>query len=132
MIPAWLQAHLEALGRWNVDGVARTLTATRCRRCHAPLLTGLDADRCALPVTVDPDPVDTVGELTALLTGRATLNLVHTGGHKYVLNRRTKFQISAPRKHPVLAEHACGLPLGKPEEMPAPSRPTESEDKCPY
>lgn len=102
MIPTWLQAHIRAN--------RRTAALRICLRCGAPILTGLDADKAALTVRVDLIPIDILGETVALLNGRTTYDLVAIHDKKE-LHHRDQWQITAPRKYPVLAEHRCGRPL---------------------
>lgn len=108
MIPTWLQAHLDSLGLWNTDGISRRARGRHCRTCRAPILTGLDDDRCGLPVTADPAPIDEVGELIALAAGRRTFDLRQRPTLR--LNHRPTWRIGKPRQHDVLAEHRCGEP----------------------
>lgn len=117
MIPAWLQAHLEATGVADTDGVARAIRARTCPRCHAPILTGLDADRCALAVTVDPQPTDVLGEALALVAGRDTYDLAGLQ-----LIHRDQWRVAGRRRHPVLADHLCNAPLPRDPNPPLPRR----------
>lgn len=122
-IPAWLQNHLEALGRWDTDGIRRAAAARLCR-CGARILAALDDDVAALPVRADPAPLDAAGELAALMQGRATFRLQHNNG-KWELDRRSVFDIQqqpAEETH-VLPEHKCGRPIpanGPPITNPRP------------
>lgn len=109
-MPAWLQRHLEDRGLWDTDGVSRAARARRCRDCRRYVLTGLDADRCALPVAVDPDPLSVLGEATAILAGKTTFALRFLSG-RLELDHRGHFELrSPPRRLDVLAGHACGQP----------------------
>lgn len=110
MIPRWLQAHLEATGRWDTDGVRRAVAARLCPTCGRRILTGLDDDRTAWPARVDPTPLDPTGEALAQLTGRATYALARRGD-RYELDHR---DASAIRHQPagsgtfdVVAAHHC-------------------------
>jgi hypothetical protein len=106
MIPTWLLRRLEDAGRLDADGTRRTVRTVTCR-CGAAVLAGLDADRCALAVLVDPAPVDVRGEALAVLAGRSTYDL-----HGLELDRRDVWRLAGPRRAPVLAEHRCGaVPL---------------------
>lgn len=89
----------------NVSGGPHLITTapslTVCRRCKRPVLAatvgGIDRH-------VDTATLNDVGELAALIEGRATYALV---AHDY-LSRRTVHDISAGApKHPVLADHVC-------------------------
>lgn len=111
MIPTWLQHHLEARGLWDIDGVTRAARARRCRTCRKYVLAGLDSDRCALPVAVDPDPLSALGEAAALIAGRATYALRFWSG-RLELDHRNQYEIRAggDRRRDVLADHLCGQP----------------------
>ena len=110
MIAAWLQRHLEDLGRWDSDGVTRATRARRCRTCREYVLTGLDADRCALPVAVDADPLSARGEAIALLAGKPTYSMRWLSG-RLELDHRGHFEIrGGTRRLDVLAGHVCGQP----------------------
>lgn len=46
---------------WQAEQAERSRRKARpgtCRKCGAAILTGPDADRAAIPATVDPEPVD--------------------------------------------------------------------------
>ena len=118
-MPAWLRRALEVAGRLDADGVRRKARPGRCRECGAEILTGLDADRCAMPARVDPVPVDGWGEAVALLDGRASYELT-TG---LELDYRDDFRISAPRRYPVLVAHVCNSPPTHIDESPPGIRP---------
>lgn len=128
----WLLRHLETTGRANTDGISRTLTTGLCRTCQQPVVRGLDDDRCALPTTCDPQPVDELGELLALATGRGTYDLRRSAG-RYQIDRRHQWRISGRRNDiPVLAEHKCGAPLPT-VEMPIPEPTTiASTNEVPF
>lgn len=106
MIPDWLRRQLEAAGRWDADGYARTVRSRVCPSCGTRVLAGLDGERCALPVVVDPVELDAVAEVRALLAGRDTYTLTREGAHP-VLNHRDQFRLSGRRRGPVYAAHAC-------------------------
>lgn len=114
MIPRWLQAHLEATGRWDTDGIRRAVAAHLCRTCATRILTGLDDDRAGFPVTVDPTPLDQTGEALAQLSGRTTYALTRRGD-RYELDHR---DASAIRHRPagsgtfdVVPAHRCHAAL---------------------
>lgn len=107
---AWLQTYLELVGLWNTDGIGRAARGRRCRTCREYILVGLDADRCALPVAVDPDPLSRLGEAAALLAGRSTFSLRFLSG-RLELDHRGHFEIRGELKRfDVLALHVCGEP----------------------
>jgi hypothetical protein len=123
MIATWLQEHLENCGRWDTDGVSRAARARRCRSCRQYVLTGLDADRCALPVAVDPDALSARGEAIAILAGKSTYSLRWLS-NRLELDRRNRWEIAgASRRLDVLAGHLCGQPsLGTVPGLGAESR----------
>jgi hypothetical protein len=82
MIEAWLQSHLESLGRWNSDQVRRKATPRACKKCGRTILRGLDGDVCGLPVSVELNKIDQVEILQAVLANRRIYKL--TGPYKVV------------------------------------------------
>jgi hypothetical protein len=127
MIPTWLQTHLDAVGAWNADGISRAARAGYCRGCGRVVLRGLDADRAALPVAADPEPLNVLGEFLALSVGRKTFDLHWRG--RYELDPREPWHIRARPaqlrgKSAVVVEHSCrdvmpveGQTLVKNEEL---------------
>jgi hypothetical protein len=115
--PDWLRRQLEASGHLDTDGVTRQVRSRPCPGCAAPVLVGLDADRCALAATVDPWPVDVHGELTASLAGRATYDLA--GHWALELRWRDALLIAWPRRWPVVVAHEChAAPLPRVADPP--------------
>lgn len=108
-VPQWLvRRH---------GGVFRTAALRTCPACKAPILSGLDDDIAARSVRADPTPIDRMGEALAVLTGRATFDLVPIEG-KRQLWRRDQWHIAGKRRYPVLAEHRCGASLAEHAEPP--------------
>jgi hypothetical protein len=111
--PAWLREHLERTGV-TVGGVGTNLTARVCPRCKAKVVVALTPERIAHRFTLDPVPVSPLGELQAVLSGRATVDTVRRGPRKVEINHRRPWHIAT--KPPgtlrgvVLAEHRCGAP----------------------
>ena len=134
MIPAWLQTHLEAKGAWNGDGISRAARAGYCHDCGQVVLRGLDADRAALDVAADPEPLNPLGEFLALTVGRRTFDLTWRG--RYELNPREPGHIRArpaqvSGKSTVVVEHLCGqmMPIeGRIEE----AQVVKAEEGCPF
>lgn len=122
MTATWerIKAHLQASGYMDENGVTRRVRAVTCRRCHAPILTGLSADVAAHTAEVDPAPISPLGEALAVLAGRRTYTLRHLGG-KWVVTPRSSFAIAGTPagtgRHDTLAAHRCGTP-------PLPSAPS--------
>lgn len=123
MIPAWLER--------TIGDVHRAAGLKTCPRCGAPILVGLDADRAALTAHADITTVNAVGEALALLSGRPTYDLVNTGGRKE-LSYRDEWNISGPRKWPVLPEHRCGASLKAHVETIAPRFAYVSPNEPPF
>lgn len=131
MIATWLQRHLEDRGLWDSDGITRATRARRCRSCRAYVLAGLDSDQCALPVAVDIDPLNRLGEAAALIAGRTTYSLRFRSG-RLELDHRGQFEIrgEAQRnltggqlRRDVLPAHVCGMPsLGAAAQLGEPTR----------
>ena len=114
----WLQQYLEDRGLWDTDGCTRAARCRCCRICREYVLIGLNADRCAFPVAVDPDPLSHLGEAAALIAERATYSLRFLSG-RLELDYRTHFEIRGEASRDdlrldVLATHVCGQPsLGR-------------------
>lgn len=94
-------------------GVTRRARIRRCRRCRAPVVSGLDDDVMAEPVDIDPLPLTALGEALALLRNVSTYDLARRAG-KYVIDRRTVFEISgwppeSRRNVDVVKRHECGI-----------------------
>lgn len=94
--------------------VSRAAQAGLCGNCRAPIMRGLDGDVAAFLVTVDPNPLDPLGEALALLAGRATFELRWQHG-RYELEHRDAWSITArpAGTHPrldVVAAHTCRTP----------------------
>lgn len=84
-----------------------------CPRCRVLVVVGLDDDSTALTASVDPYPLDPVGETVALLTGRATYDAWPLPDGRVELTRRDRFSIAGPRRVPVVADHECGKQLAR-------------------
>jgi len=102
----------------------------RVHPCHQPILAGLDANRCALSVAVDPYPLTPMGEVWALQSGRRTYALLWGA-----LERRDAWTIPGHPPSPglpVMAEHVCESPIPMEHRAPpTPPRPTPA-DKEPF
>jgi hypothetical protein len=110
MIPQWLEKYLTDLGRWNSDGISRSIVTRRCH-CGEIVMRGLDADICGLPTTADFIEVDQLGEIIVLAQGRWTFTL----DHFYKSNRQAGWQLNSRymRRWPVgrvvvVPSHLCG------------------------
>lgn len=110
MMPDWLVRHLQNIGAMGNDRIGRRAKPSRCVKCGAVILVGLDADRCAWVAKVDPLPLAPIGEVVAILAGRSTYAL-HVGVGVCELQHRDRWQISgspAGTRLDVLAAHRCG------------------------
>lgn len=109
----WLRTHLIDSGVMTETGATRKARPRRCRRCNDVVVIGLDATQCAIEVHVDPQPLNSLGELLALAEGRRTLSLVATAGGRVLEPRRPEDIRRLPPATPgiredVLREHRCG------------------------
>lgn len=123
MIPAWLA---KTLGEHHRAARLRT-----CPRCGAPVLLGLDAERAGTRAAADPTPIDAMGEAMALINGRATFDLMKTGG-RMELNWRDAFAIEGERRWPVVPAHSCGQPLGAFAVTIPAAKVYVIPDECPF
>lgn len=134
-MPSYVRENLTANGVLNPHGQGRAAGAATCQHCKRTVIRGDDHHRVALLATCDPTPVDTEGELQALLAGRKTYALNWVGS-RYELTRRLAINITSKPANArtadfdVLAEHKCGAP-----QIPAvathlaiPQRPTLSDN----
>ena len=120
----------------------RGLSPHRCRRCHAIVLSGLDADMMALHVDIDPVPVSGLGELQAVMQKRWTYQVRRSGRHT-IATRRGRHFIAHRRPggrdwrgpYDVVAEHRCGtlaLPVMEPRVLRIPPPPVPESGICPF
>ena len=110
--PTWLRDHLLRTGHIAETGVSRGAKLRRCRRCGVFVLTGLDADMCALEVQADPTPLSPLGEAFAVVEGRRTFAL-HRAGGRWEIDWRDAGDIAShpagsARREDVLRQHRCG------------------------
>lgn len=86
-----------------------------CRDCTAPVLVGVDAPACGISVTLDPQPVDNLGEALALVSGRRTFavsTVNESGNYRRVFAERTASWIRrGAALAPIHPEHRCNQPL---------------------
>jgi len=134
MIDDRLVQLLEAKGAWNDDGISRAARAGHCTSCGAIVIRGLDADRAALTVVCDPEPINALGEFLAVSVGRRTYDLKWRS--RYELDPREPAHIRAMPaqlygKSAVVVEHLCGqvMPIdGRIEREPV----NASDGRCPF
>jgi hypothetical protein len=131
-IPTHVQRHLEALGRWNTDGISRKAQMRACK-CGQPVLTALDHDRTAMVAKCDPTPLNVLGELTALMAGHDTWRLSWNYDH-WEIDARDQLNIAA---HPagtkpgveILRGHLCHSPPIAEEHSRPPIRVKKKESE---
>lgn len=80
-------------------------TLVGCPRCRCLVIRALDAPVCAFDIRLDPEPLTQLEELTALLSGRMTYDLIHIAGH-HEIAYRDQWRMKS-RRNPVLATHRC-------------------------
>lgn len=105
-------------------GAREAADAIPCRGCGALVLTGLDAEVAGIPVVVDVDPVDPIGEFQALMAGRETFVYAKRGRKQVIRGPRSAGQIglNPASTCSVLVSHACG---GQVFGRPVPPRPPD-------
>ena len=97
----------------DADGITRKARARRCPSCRAAVVRGLDHDRCALTVVVDPTPLSPAGELEALLLRRFTFDLRRFAGQLNIDRRYPERIVASPAGTPpgdVVVAHDCNAP----------------------
>lgn len=112
-LPDHVRRHLEATGVLTADGFSRRARLHPCRACAQPVVSGLDANVCALTGHADPHPLTASGEVAALLDGRTTYELTDRVDRSE-LDARDTWDIRARPAGgdpPVLAEHRCRQPI---------------------
>ena len=119
-MPQWQRALAEI--------AARKAKARTCPACGAPILVGLDNDRCAHTVAADPRPLTWGGELAAALSGRHTFEYAAEELHRRDHDRRR----APPPFGPPIAAHICGQPLPDHWYAPPTERKDTTHDECPY
>lgn len=135
-MPAHVVAHLIAVGRIDSDGVSRSAHASRCA-CGEMTFVGLDHDKCAMTVRVDASPLARAGEVEALLTGRSTYELAHTGRGYRIDPRRAAHIRKRPagslRSADVVAEHRCTTdPLTSTATRILTRQERSQDERCPF
>jgi len=110
--------------------LAETFKPTTCDRCHQIVLAGIAE---ALPVRLDPNPLDQTAEVAALIAGRMTWQM----NRRREVWWRSSAKIAAHpagdhREYAVFADHDCDIPIrsalttwqwDKPAAAPAPKEP---------
>lgn len=101
-MPNWLKKHLE-----EKTGGFRAARWTRCPKCHAIILKGLDDDVAAWTVEADPTPITPRQEELCQWIGRQTY-MVTMNPNRIELDRRTSYAIGKSCARPVVPAHRCG------------------------
>lgn len=111
MKPEILAAAVAA-GHLDWGGHGRRLRADACPRCQRMIVTGLDGDVAAMLAVADPEPLDALGELRALLDGCETYEARQALGGRLELDHRDQWRVEGnpPGSFAgdVLAGHRCG------------------------
>ena len=103
-------------------GARTAVEHSLCRKCGANVLTGLDSDVAGIPVVTEVHPLDLMGECYATMANRPTYAHVMRGRKMVLRGPRSAGQITLNPASTVrvVAEHACGQPLGRPAPPPKP------------
>lgn len=138
-MPAHLVRHLVEVGRLDADGINRRAHASQCQKCRAVVMVGLDDDKCAMTVRVDPVPLTPVGELEVLLAGRRTYDLGWSAERGYRVDPRSAAHIAAAPAGSspaadVVGEHRCGHPAppGGQSWLRKAHSGSQSLEECPF
>lgn len=114
-LPDWLIANLQALGRFNSDGIKRSAKMGTCPDCGRPILRGLDGDRAAMVAICDPYEIDLNGELIALALGLRTYSLTRTqSGSSAAWNLDVRLPTVCAQdnqRNAIVAAHRCGIAI---------------------
>ena len=101
----------ERKGYIDQRGIGRGAQARFCRRCGRVVMAGTDSPVAGITVLCDPVPLDSLGELYALVAGLSTYEL-RFGGGRYEIEARDQFHIAGnpPMSgvFDVLTDHRCG------------------------
>ena len=92
----------------------RTMSPEPCPTCGRPTLLGRPADNVSWDVRCDPEPLDKLGEVLALLAGRDTFCLRLHGFTRVAIDERSLFaRVLSPAGKcdvDVVVEHRCDSP----------------------
>jgi hypothetical protein len=94
--------------------VSTPAAATTCRKCRRIVLAGWSD---GFMVRTDPQPLNALGELAALVAGKRTYNV---SAVTRLLWLRDTYNIGR-RDHQVLADHICGAAQPPPEYRAPPT-----------
>lgn len=122
-LPEWLAAEIRAE---HPNGFRTIAVWTRCRRCAAIILTGLDDPCVAANAAVDPTPLTPTGELVCALEHRPTYRL-HLQGTGARIQARHTWQPPAGGHPPVVPAHNCRHRFPGFILQPAPERPDHAK-----
>lgn len=111
-IPTWVAEQIAVKTGLDKTTLSRASRRTRCPRCQDATYEGLDAERCAVKVVVDRQPISALGEALALLAGMKTFER-HSQAGRLVLDFRSPDYIESrpagtTSRNDVHAAHVCG------------------------
>lgn len=120
----------------------RTSTPEPCPRCGVPTIVGRPSDMIGWDVRCDPQPLDKLGEVLALMSGRATFCLRLYGLSVVVIDERDIFaKVGSPAGRcdvDVIVEHHCEFPQDRLTHAPSVlktrflPRAEDYDGPCPY
>lgn len=99
-----------------------------CGSCLVPVLEGMDADRCAWTVRVDPTPLTPLEEVLCVLADRPTYTL--RIGERMILDYRDEYGVGKPSAQLVVPGHLCGARFGS--TLPRPRAAAAQADAPPF
>ena len=94
--------------------ITRRAALSQCVRCGNLTITGISG---GLTTVVDTKPLSISDEISALITGKATFDLMITGQAIY-LEWRDVTRIRAGRTYPVVTQHPCAAASSRPLPPP--------------
>ena len=104
-LPPAVVARLIDSGSLSLRRTGRRATGRRCK-CGRGVVSGLDADTCALDVDADPVAINELGELEAIAAGLLTFDLCLVG---VPMLERRRFGSVRRAGWLVLPEHRCSV-----------------------
>lgn len=130
-LPVWVLAALVDQTGDHTGGHGPSARLVECPRCAVAVLTGLDQPTAALEATAGVYEVDELGELIAVLNGLSTYHLIYEN-KKWVIARRGIDALNCGvRRHPVIAQHNCGVEIPPAKIAVLKERPNSSYPEDP-
>ena len=96
--------------------MSRKTLEDSCHRCHAPILTGYDADRAGLFAHLDATPITATVEAWLLIAGWDTYWLNGAGQ----IAHRSHWHIAANSQPAIHVHHRCGHSVPEAWQIPPP------------